>query len=352
MTRSLLLALAFSGLALSLVAQGAPGKDKVKLARKTSKGDRLQVKEQQHTETTYHWKGEGEGSANGAEVEDVVREYFQEVVKEDPLLLKRDYATSLRTKGNPKDDKLAPVRTSVHGKTVYIGPDGPRIEGAEISKEDKENLTSIERIAYACLPRDEVSVGDTWKLGDEIGKALFGPGFDPQNFKTQGTGRLDAVKTINGRRTARLSLKTLIQVSPTEVLPSIRLELAGQAQFLIDDGVFSDVLLEGPMRTEVEKTENGHKRTMSGEAVTSYKTHAEVAAGAPPPPAPKPLAKDDELARAEALECPAGHKFPNHFLFCGQCGKELDKGTHRCPGGCLPLLRFCPLCGQGLVPAK
>lgn len=351
MNRTAVLSFLVLGLALSL-AQGAPGKDKVKLARRTKKGDRVQVKEQQHTETTYHWKGQGEGAVGGTEVEDVQREFLQEVVKEDPLVLKRDYKVSTRMKGNPKDDKLAPVHTSIHGKTVLLGPDGPRIEGAEVSKEDRESLDSIAKIAYACLPKDEVAVGDTWKLSDEIGKAVFGAGFDPENFKTQGTGRLDALKTIEGRRAAKLSLKAALEVKPTELLPSITLELKGQATFLVEEGVFAELVLEGPMRMEVQKTEDGHERTMSGDARTDYRLKSEVVAGAPEAPPPKPLAKDDELARAEQLQCSKGHKFPNRFSFCAQCGKELDKTTLRCPGGCAPLLRFCPLCGEGLVPVK
>jgi hypothetical protein len=332
-------------------AQAAPGKEKVKLVRRTKKGDRLSVKEDQHTETTFHYKGEGEGAVGAAEVEDVAREYLQEVVKEDPLVLKRDYKSSTRLKGNPKDDKLEPVKTSVHGKTVILGPDGPRIEGGELSKEDKDDLDTVTRASYACLPKDEVAVGDQWKLGDDLGRAVFGPMYDSENFKAQGTGRLDALKTVDGRRGAKISLKVALEVKPTEVMPSISLELKGQGFFLIEEGVFSELSLEGPMRIEINKVENGHKRTLSGEAQRSYKLHGEVASSAPDAPPPKPLAKDDELAHAEAVQCSKGHKFPNRFLFCAQCGKEIDQKTFRCAGGCKPLLRFCPICGEGLVPA-
>ena len=326
-----LLAAGLAPLALG-PAEAAPGKEKVKLVRRAKKGDRISVKEDQHTETTYHWKGEGEGAVGGAEVEDVAREYLQEVVKEDPLVLKRDYKTSTRLKGNPKDDKLEPVKTSVHGKTVIFGPEGPRIEGGEMSKEDKDDLDTVTKVAYACLPKDEVAVGDQWKLGEDLGRGVFGPAYDRENFKAQGTGRLDAFKTTDGRRGAKISLKVALEVKPTEVMPSIS--------------------LEGPMRIEITKVENGRRKTLSGEAQRSYKLHGEVASSAPEAPPPKPLAKDDELARAEAVQCSKGHKFPNRFLFCAQCGKEIDKTTLRCTGGCAPLLRFCPVCGEGLVPAK
>lgn len=335
---------------LASLAHALP-KEKVKLVRKTKKGDRLAVKESSHTETKFHWKGEGEGSAGGEEVEDVQRDYLQEVVRESPLTLKRDYRTSTRMKGRPKDTSLEPVRTSIHGRAVVITPDGPRIEGGEISKEDRESLDTVEKIAYACLPKEEVGQGDTWKLGDEIGKALF-PGLGSDLLKTQGTGKLEALKTIDGRKAAKLALKVSAELKPTEVLPAIELELKGQALFLIEEGVFVELALEGPIKIAIEKTENGHKRTMSGDGQTTYKLKAEVTAAAPEAPAPKALAKDDELARAEKVKCSKGHEFPNRFGFCGQCGRELDGETRRCPGKCAPLLKFCPLCGEGLTPSK
>lgn len=327
-------------------------KDKVKLVRKTKKGDRLTVKESQHTETTYHWKGEGEGSAGGQEVEDVQRDFLQEVIRESPLALKRDYKTSLRTKGKPKDTSLEPVRTSVHGKTVLITPEGPRIEGGELSKEDRENLNTIEKIAYACLPKEDVAQGDTWKLTDEIARALFGDAIGADLVKSQGTGKLDSFKTLEGRKAAKLALKVSIEVKPTEMTPSILIELKGQALFLIEEGVFVELALEGPIKIAHDKVEDGHKRTLSGEGQMTYKLKAEVVAGAPEPPAPKALAKDDEIARAEQLQCAKDHKFPNRWAFCAQCGKEIDKETQRCVGKCAPLLKFCPLCGEGLKPVK
>ena len=352
MTRSSKLLSVLLAFALVPVAAVAGGKEKVKLVRKTRKGDRLAVKESQRTETTSHWKGEGEGAVNGQEVEVVERDYLQEVLKESPLTLRRDYKSSTRTKGKPSEDKPEPVRTSVHGKTVVLSPDGPKVEGGELSKEDRDNLDTLERIAYACLPKDEVGPGDTWKISDEIGRALFGPGFDPENVKSQGTGKLDSVKTVDGRRAARLVLKVSLEVKATEVIPSIVLDLKGTATFLVEEGVFTELQLEGPGRIEAKDTKDGKKRTMTAETATVYHLKAAIAAAAPEAPPPKPLAKDDELARAEAVQCSKGHKFPNRFQFCAQCGKEIDPKTQRCGGGCAPLLRFCPLCGEGLVPAK
>ncbi|MEZ0228311.1 MAG: hypothetical protein ACAI25_06775 [Planctomycetota bacterium] len=341
--------------AFALPSVLAMPKDKVKLVRKTKKGDRLAVKESSHTETTYHWKGEGEGSAGGQEVEDVQRDFLQEVLKENPLVLKREYKLSTRAKGKPKDTAVEPVRTSIHGKTVVIGPEGPHIEsGGDLSKEDREQLNTVEKIAYACLPKDEVAQGDSWKIGDEIGKALFGEALGVDGVKSAGSGKLDSFKMIDGRRAAKLTLKCAIEVKPTEIIPSITLELKGQAWFLVEEGVFTELVLEGPLKILIEKNENGHKKVMSGEGVTTYKLKGEVVAGAPEPPAPKPLAKDDELARSERLQCAKDekHNFPNRFQFCAQCGKEIDKETQRCVGGkCPPLLRFCPLCGEGLKPA-
>ncbi len=334
------------------LASAEPGKDKVKLVRKTKKGDRLAVKEEQRTQSVFHWKGEGEGAVNAEELEEVKRDYLQEVLKEDPLTLRRDYKSSTRAKGKPNDSSVEPVRTSVHGKTVVITPDGPRVEGGELSKEDGDNLDRVEKIAYACLPKDEVGPGDSWKISDEIGKAVFGKGFDPENMKTQGVGKLESWKTIDGRKAAKLALKASLEVKPTEVLPAISYELKGSALFLVEEGVFIELALEGPGKLEAKDTKDGKKRTMTAELQTAYHLKAEVAAAAPEEPPPKPLAKDDELARAETVQCSKGHKFPNHFAFCAQCGKAIDEKTRRCTGGCAPLLRFCPLCGEGLVPAK
>ncbi len=352
MKKTALLALLAACFALPVLALP---KDKVKLVRKTKKGDRLAVKESSHTETTYHWKGEGEGSAGGQEVEDVQRDFLQEVLKENPLVLKREYKLSTRMKGRPKDTSLEPVRTSIHGKTVVITPDGPRIEsGGELSKEDREQLNNVEKIAYACLPKDDVAQGDTWKLGDEIGKALFGEALGADGVKSAGSGKLDSFKTIEGRKAAKLTLKCAIEVKPTEIVPSVVVELKGQAWFLVEEGVFLELVLEGPLKIVIEKHEDGRKKTLTGDGQMTYKLKAEVVAGAPEAPAPKALAKDDELARAERLQCgkEEKHNFPNRFQFCAQCGKEIDKETQRCVGGkCPPLLRFCPLCGEGLKPA-
>jgi hypothetical protein len=331
---SILLAALAAGFAVSSFAHALP-KDKVKLVRKTRKGDRLAVKESSHTETTYHWKGEGEGSAGGQEVEDVQRDFLQEVVKESPLTLKRDYKLSTRTKGRPKDTSQEPVRTSVHGKTVLITPEGPRIEGGELSKDDRENLNTVEKIAYACLPKDEVAQGDTWKLTEEIARALFGEHITAELVKSVGTGKLDSFKTVDGRKAAKLILKVGVEVKPTEVTPQIILELKGQALFLVEEGVFVELALEGPIKIAVDKTEDGRKKTLSGEGQTLYK-----------------LKEDDELARAEKVKCAKGHEFDNRFQFCAQCGKEIDKDTNRCVGKCPPLLRFCPLCGEGLKGSK
>lgn len=324
--------------------EASPPKEKVKLARKTKKGDRLTQKEHQRTETTVHWKGEGEGAANGQEVEEVDREFFQEVLKEDPLLLKRDYKSSTRLKGKPKDDKLEPVRTSVHGKVVLVGPDGPRMEGGEMSKEDRDNLDTVERIAYALLPKDEVGPGDTWKVSDEVGRALFRGMFDPENCKTQGLAKLEGWKVVEGRKGAKLSLKVSIAMKPTEIVPEIQLDLKGSAVFLVEEGIFSELSLEGPIH--FAKTEG--KRSWSSDGTTQYTLKGTVVAGAPL----EPVAKDDELAKAKQLECSKGHKFPNEFSFCGSCGKGLNPETRRCTGGCPPLLRHCVLCGEPLTPVK
>jgi hypothetical protein len=341
------LALVLSVVSLGVAAvsvEGAPPNDKVKLVRRTKKGDRLTQKERQRTETTGHWKSEGEGTANSEEVEEIEREFAQEVLKEDPLLLKREYRTSLRTKGKAKDDKVQPVRTSVHGKVVLVTPDGAKIEGGIISPEDRDSLDRVERIAYALLPKDEVGTGDSWKVSDEVGRAVFRGMFDPENCQTRGLAKLDGWKVVDGHRGAKLSLKVAIDLQPGELVPAIQAELKGTAVFLVDEGVFSDLTLEGPIH--IAKTVG--KRSWSSDGQTVFTLKAQVVAAAPV----EAVAKDDEIAKAKQLECPKGHKFPNEFLFCGSCGKALNAETKRCPGGCAPLLRHCVVCGEALAPAK
>jgi hypothetical protein len=332
------------------VTHAAPPKDKVKLAKRTQKGDRLLAHETSRTEITIHWKGEGEGAVGGEEVEEVEREYVQEVLKESPLTIKRDYKLSTRAKGKPKDDKVEPVRTSVHGKTVtFNGAEGhPDVVGGELSKEDRENLTTVERIAYSLLPKDEVAVGDSWKVADEMGKAIFHAFYSPENMKTAGTAKLESIKTVEGRRVAKLLLKAQLEIKPTEQIPHITLELKGAANFFVDEGAFQDLVLEGPLLYETSSVEGGKKRVASAEGRTIFRMKGTILAGA----AVKPASKDDEIAKAAKLVCSGGHEFPNGFSFCGSCGKQLDAETKRCKGGCAPLLRHCVLCGEALAPKE
>jgi hypothetical protein len=337
--------LAFSLAVFASALAFAGGKEKVPLIRRTKAGDRLTGKEHYRSEKEQHWKGEGQGSAGGEEVEVVEREYAQEVVTESPFVVKRDYTLSTRLKGKPKDDRLEPVRTSIHGKTVVLRPEGPVLEGGELSKDDRDNLDGYERIVYALLPKQEVAAGDEWKVGDEIGRALFRGGFDAANMKSQATVKLEALKPVDGRRAAKLAVKVAIQVTATETLPQVALELKGSALFLIEEGMFADAALDGTARYEVKNA--AAKNAFVSDERVSWKLHAEfVLAGMP-----KAVAKDDELAKAKAVACPKGHKFPNEFACCASCGKGLDPTTRRCPGGCPPILRFCPLCGDPLAPA-
>lgn len=328
-------------------ARGEPGKDKVALARKTVKGERLSAKEHFRTEKVLHWKGEGQGSVGGEEAEVTEREYTQEVQAESPLAIKRDYTLSTRWKGKPKDEVKDPVRTSLHGHTVQFRGEAANLEGGEMSKEDRDNLDSYERVAYAMLPKSEVGPGDEWKLGDEIGKALFRGAFEATSMKTQGLARLDGWKTVDGRKAAKLSLKVAIQLLPTEQIPAIALELKGTALFLVEEGMYAECSLEGTMHVDVKKQENGREVAATSDERVQWKLKAEPILAA----AVKPLAKDDELAKAKAVGCSKGHKFPNEFSYCATCGKGLDEKTRRCPGGCPPILRFCPLDGEPLTPA-
>jgi hypothetical protein len=348
LSRRALVLIASIIIVVSRPAGALPGKEKVTLARKAKTGDRLVAKEHFRNEKEIHWKGEGQGSAGGEEIEVLEREYFQEVAAETPLTLKRDYRVSTRLKGRPKDDRLEPTRTSIHGKTVILRPDGPTLEGGMISQEDRDSLDNYERIAYALLPKQDVALGDEWKVQDEVGRALFRGLFDPTNMKTQGSGKLEAWKTLEGRRAAKLALKAQIQVTPTEVFPACSLDLKGSALFLIDDGIFADVTFECAARYEFRKVDNGKETAWSSDEHATWTLHEGPVLAAPA----KPVTKDDELAKAKVLACSKGHRFPNEFQFCAGCGKPLDPTTRRCPGGCAPVLRFCPICGEALAPAN
>ncbi len=265
--------------AFATSAFGLPGKEKLVLSRRTQVGDRISVKERSHTEMTNHWKGEGQGGAGGQEVEDVSREFVQEITSENPLALKREYKLSTRAKGKPRDEKIEPVKTSVHGKVVLMGPEGTSIEGGgEISKEDKDDLGTVEKIVYGLLPPGgrEVSVGEDWKVGDELGRAIFGAGFDPGSFKTEGAAKLESVKQQDGKKCAKLALRAVIKVEATEVLPSVELDLKGTGTFYVEEGVFRDCKLDGTYRYEVKKTENGSKTTATSEGTKSYEFKAEL----------------------------------------------------------------------------
>lgn len=343
------LALAVAGVAFAL-----PGKDKVKLERGQKKGQRLVVKERERKESKLFWSKQGEGSGGGEEVEDVEREYVQELASAQPWIVKRAYRLSKRLKRHPKNPEAQPENTSVHGKTVVIGPDGPKIEGgAEMSDEDRQNLTTLERIVYACLPAKEVAPGEEWRVpGQDLARAIFGPIVDPTNFDSRGIAKLDKVTTAkDGTRTAKLALKVSIRVKPTEKLPAIDLDLKGQAQFAVEEGVFIAFDLEGPFRYEVQKREGGREASWRSEGTTRFAYKAEIVEPASTPAAGEP-AKDQDLARAKQIACPAGHKFPVGYAFCCICGKKVDDATKLCPGGCPFILRHCPLCGGKTAPAE
>jgi hypothetical protein len=340
-------------------AAAAAPKEKVKLERKTRAGQWLAVKERQRTETKVSWKSGGIGST-GDEVEETEREYDRKVVTEKPLVEKRSYHVSRRLKRTAKTPDAEPQNTSVHGKTVLIGPDGMKIEGgAEMSKDDRDNLTTLERVVYACLPAKEVAPGDDWKVdGAELGRAVFGPAIDPVNFDTQGIGKLDKVATgKDGRKTAKIVLRVAIKVKPTEVLPEIDMDLRGQAQFSIDDGLFTAFDLEGPVKFAFHKREDdGRETNAKSEGTTRFVYRAEVLLGDKElGPADKPEAKgspkDAALALAKKLVDKNGHQFPVGFLNCGICGAKVDEATKLCPKGCPFILRHCPLCGEELAPA-
>src|SRR5205807_408707 len=146
----------------------------------------------------------------------------------------------------------------------------------------------------------------------EIGKALFRGGFDATSMKTQGTGKLESLRTVEGRRAAKLVLKAQIQVAASEVLPAITLDLKGSALFLLDEGIFADCALEGPVRYELKKNDAGKETVFVSDERVAWKLHADPILAAPV----KPVTKDDELAKAKGLGCTNGHRFPNGFAFC------------------------------------
>lgn len=251
MRRALALSFAMATLAAAPLAIAGPP-EKVTLARKLEKGARLKVHERWTRESELYAKITGRGSRGARELEEVDRVFVQEVVRERPLQLERKYESSRRKKGDPQDKSLEAVRTSLHGRTVVIGPLGARIEGGGLlSREDRDELDQVEKLAYALLPKEAVALHDSWSLGEEVGRAALGPQFAGR-VDTKGAARLDALDGTGEKRVAKLSLKLELDVPAVERKPALSAELAGKGKFLVEHGAFVELALEGPIYAELK----------------------------------------------------------------------------------------------------
>ncbi|MDQ7778585.1 MAG: hypothetical protein RDV41_02605 [Planctomycetota bacterium] len=282
--------LMFAALLLSAPLNAAPRE--YTFERKFEKGDVLAVTEEQRTECQYRseWCGlQGDPAATTAQTGKIIevkcREYDQETMEVDgkTVSFERIYRKATRENLSPGGKEIKKENTSMHGKTFKIKISDDKFEqkcvNGVLMPDDAGDLKFSENL-YALLPEITVKEGELWKVNEEkLGKGLFGPLYDPINFKASATGKVTGTTKHDGEECAKIAYVIEIRTEKSALVPGWKFNLQGEALFAMEKGLLLQVALKGPV--EMDK-DDGKWVSLKAKGTTLYKYSAKLTRAEPP----------------------------------------------------------------------
>lgn len=263
--------------ALCVGAALAAADDTWLLRRRVLQGARQQVEEEQDKQYDYRVTLVGQNgdptaktSGTGHAIERKQRRYVQVVsmvTGDGQYHIDRRYEKSSAEVSKPGTDRKDTYATRLQGKSVSIVGYGDSwditADNFELGDEERQDIYFSEQL-YTLLPKKPVRVGEQWSLrGNEVGPAFFPNEYNEEGYKIKATGLLKQVTKYQERNCAHIAFTLSVEIQKTEVSAGQSYDMKGYAFFSLDDGVFLDVDLVGPLRIE-EGFEGGNRFKAEG----------------------------------------------------------------------------------------
>ncbi len=222
----------------------------------------LTVRYQWSQKTTLETKGDwikGSEKTRGKEKQLAVKEQtWKEVVlgviEGEGHLLQRVYENSTAgvAKSSSTPKKVDPLRTGLHGKTLFVRSKPPSLHlhvlQGSLEGEEESELKFLEHL-YGLLPVLPVKTGQSWDAdGARIARCMFDGIYDPTNFSVKARCTYRGNEKVAQRACAKIQVAMTIDVSAFGEIPEVHVELAGPVFLSLDTGVILGYDLAGPIR--------------------------------------------------------------------------------------------------------
>ncbi len=284
-----LLALTLSGSGASRVGAQDPGATKYLLPDLSAAGDVRSVEDVLDMSMDMTVSVEGQESA--AKFSQRSREaYTETIVAVDaegaPTMVKRAYTVAREAETPPMGKTVVRV-SSLQGKTVTIRIAGDQVavtaDKGMLAPEDVKELQGKfgKNAEPEFIPQRELALGEEWVLdGAALGSAL--KGLEKGGIR----GKLERIFPKHGHSLAEVRFNMQLHGTPEGAPLPLTMKGAGTGIYDLTLKRERDMQFSGPVTTEGEIEENGHKLKLKGEGKMNASTKVQwlKVAGKPVPP--------------------------------------------------------------------